>query len=770
MLLKSGILTVLYVKWVGSGPLWNNNRGWLSYYLMHSKLWHTALLVLFSLGMNVVHGQDYQLVWAEEFEGAEIDRTKWQFESGPTNDNIHYYTDRPDNAILSEGILRIMALKEPYQGFEYTAAHLRTEQSFRWRYGRAEARIKLPGSPGFVPAFWMLPEDHLYGWWPHSGEIDIMEYPTTEGTKIYGTVHTGQYNLFDGPEPPQGGTLEVPDAESAFHLYAIEWSPERIDFFVDDQKYFTFDNDGGSTGTWPFDQPFYLILNLAVGGGWVGPPDETTVFPATLEVDYVRVYQQPGDMQVQGPGEVTYHSMDVVYAVPDMEGMIYRWTVPGDAVITSGENSHQATVNWGVFGGDVKVEIHDGEGVMARALPVRVTPNLIRNAGFETGVKHWKNAPGYPAKAGFKLDSASALAGEYSILTNVTDATGNPWDVQLSHHGLELNEGVEYHAGLSVKGTDDPGQITAAVIDLADFSLVGQKSFSPTGNWTSQAFTFTPSRDMMAAFNVDMGGHTGTYSLDEFVLTTEELRAMNLVQNGDFFDGKDAWELTSLSNATAEVQVEDGFVSIDIVSGGTNPWDLHFGQSGLAVENGTEYQVSFDASADAERQITPLVGMNAEPWTVYSNQDPLTLDTVLRNYSFTFFMGETTDPDARLGFDIGGDATGIGLDNIRLQKKETSGNLSNHPFSEHVPVSAVRHHPHPASGETHFLFQLKDPARVWITIYSLSGKELENIGGALMQPGQHTLIWDAGHLPGGIYLYRLRAGTLSEMKKLIIVR
>ncbi len=320
------------------------------------------LILLCGTGFNLT-AQNLQLVWADEFEGTTIDPSIWQYESGPSNDNVQFYTDRTQNAKLLDGKLQIIALKESYQGYEYTSAHIRTEQAQSWRYGRMEASIKLPGTPGFVPAFWMLPVDQMYGWWPYSGEIDIMEHPTNEISKIYGTVHTETYNLFAGPLPPGGSTIDVPDAESAFHLYAIEWTPEKIDFFVDDQKYYSFENDHGSTATWPFNQPFYIILNLAVGGGWVGTPGESTVFPAIMEVDYVRVYQDLNDMEIQGSEFVTYNTEDVSYSLGEIEGASYLWSVPGGAEITSGQGSPQITVNWGLFGGNVEAVITTDHGL-----------------------------------------------------------------------------------------------------------------------------------------------------------------------------------------------------------------------------------------------------------------------------------------------------------------------------------------------------------------------------------------------------------------------
>jgi len=134
------------------------------------------------------NAQGWQQVWADEFNETTIDNSTWSFDSGPANDNIHYFTDRPENARIEDGKLYIIALEEPHQGYSYTSALLKTSRSVYWRYGRIEARIKLPASNGLVPAFWMLPEDDLYGWWPWSGEIDIMEHPTNQVNRIYGTV------------------------------------------------------------------------------------------------------------------------------------------------------------------------------------------------------------------------------------------------------------------------------------------------------------------------------------------------------------------------------------------------------------------------------------------------------------------------------------------------------------------------------------------------------------------------------------------------------
>lgn len=152
-------------------------------------------------------------------------------------------------------------------------------------------KAKIPYGQGLWPAIWMLPTDWEYGGWPESGEIDIMEHVGYDPGKIHGTVHTEAYNHKKGTQ--KGGQIMVPDANAAFHVYEIDWTSEKIDFFVDGEKYFTFSNDGkGDHTTWPFDKRFHLLLNVAVGGDWPGDPTSETQFPKRMAVDYVRIFQK----------------------------------------------------------------------------------------------------------------------------------------------------------------------------------------------------------------------------------------------------------------------------------------------------------------------------------------------------------------------------------------------------------------------------------------------------------------------------------------------
>lgn len=239
----------------------------------------------------------YKLVWQDEFSTSGLDMSKWEHEvnaDGGGNNELQYYTDRIKNSFVETGMLIIAAHQEEYTADGktryYTSARLRTKNKGDWTYGRVEVKAKIPFGKGVWPAIWMLPTDWVYGGWPRSGEIDIMEHINLSD-EIHGSVHTEAYNHRIGTQ--KTAQIKVPDAGENFHVYAVEWSNDKIDFFVDDNKYFTFYNDNkGDYTTWPFSKRFHLILNVAVGGDWPGDPDLTTTWPKEMTVDYVRVYEK----------------------------------------------------------------------------------------------------------------------------------------------------------------------------------------------------------------------------------------------------------------------------------------------------------------------------------------------------------------------------------------------------------------------------------------------------------------------------------------------
>jgi beta-glucanase (GH16 family) len=242
------------------------------------------LMVLFSIFQS--EAQTWNLVWSDEFTGADINASNWTFDTGGSgwgNNELEYYTNRPENAITINGNLLIIAREESYGGKSYTSSRLKTQGLQNFTYGKIEARIKLPLGQGIWPAFWMLGQNISQAGWPQCGEIDIMEHINNEN-KNYGTMHWD-----NNGHQSSGGNVYCD--ESTFHTYSIEWDESAIQWFLDGNQYWqgTIANNVNSTDE--FHSPFFIILNVAVGGNWPGNPDETTLFPDTMVVDYVRVYQ-----------------------------------------------------------------------------------------------------------------------------------------------------------------------------------------------------------------------------------------------------------------------------------------------------------------------------------------------------------------------------------------------------------------------------------------------------------------------------------------------
>jgi len=239
---------------------------------------------------------DYQLVWSDEFNYNGLpDSSKWSYDVGGGgwgNNEAEYYTKaRLKNSEVKGGYLYINAIKEDFEGKKYTSARLVTQKKGDWLYGRIEVRAKLPDGTGMWPAIWMLPTDWIYGGWPDSGEIDIMENLGYIPYWIVATVQTKSYNAVLGTQ--KTAITNIPDCYSEFHIYKLEWEASEIRVYVDSQLYLTFKNEGTGFEVWPFDKRFHLLLNVAVGGIYGGAKGiDDSIFPRSMVVDYVRVYQK----------------------------------------------------------------------------------------------------------------------------------------------------------------------------------------------------------------------------------------------------------------------------------------------------------------------------------------------------------------------------------------------------------------------------------------------------------------------------------------------
>ena len=325
------------------------------------KVQSTALLASILFGSCVQAQAPYQLVFADEFDGTQLDTNIWEYmignghnygNPGWGNNESQYYTDLPSNVSVADGKLTITARQQSYMGYNYTSARIRTQNNLDIKYGKIEARMKLPSTQGIWPAFWMLPTNSPYGGWAAGGEIDIMEC-VNQADRVHGTIHFGGQwpnNTHSG-----GSYAGGIDFSADFHTYTIEWEPDAMRWYVDGNLFRSmsranwWSDNAPDNERAPFDHEFHLLLNCAVGGNWPGYPDGSSVFPQQFQIDWVRVYQR-----VQAPyGGTPAVIPGVVEAEEFDEGY------PGDAYFDCDLDNTGGAFRTGV---DVDIESMPGGG------------------------------------------------------------------------------------------------------------------------------------------------------------------------------------------------------------------------------------------------------------------------------------------------------------------------------------------------------------------------------------------------------------------------
>jgi beta-glucanase (GH16 family) len=364
-------------------------------------------------------------VWADEFNGTSLDQSKWNYQIGDGcaegicgwgNNELQSYQQA--NVTVSNGSLKITAKQERIRAANYTSGRINTKGKGDWTYGRLEARIKLPAGGGLWPAFWMLPTDQVYGGWPKSGEIDIMEFVGHHPNEVLGTIHYGDNypnNQYQGDKY----VLHEGTFPNTYHIFAIEWAPGEIRWLLDGVLYATKRTADIAPYNWPFDQNFHFLLNVAVGGNLGGAVDNN-IFPATMEVDWVRVYDTYLPY-LQGAREVSYQASGTTYALKNLPASTsVSWSVPAGATIVSGQGTPNITVNWGSSGGQLSATYSTGCGNQQLQMLVRVEPRYERAFSFENfdepATITFSSATGTLSKVSNPAPSAvngSAMVGKY---------------------------------------------------------------------------------------------------------------------------------------------------------------------------------------------------------------------------------------------------------------------------------------------------------------------------------------------------------------------
>ena len=612
---------------------------------------------IYTIGEN-----PWTLVWNDEFDGASVDTAKWNFENkgdGFGNNEAQYY--RTENATIENGKLVINAKKENYGGRSYTSAKLFSQNKADFKYGKIEASIKLPLGQGFWPAFWMMPTDSVYGGWASSGEIDIMEAKGRLPYVVGGTIHYGgswpnnvyasrNYNF------PQGQSI------NEFHTYGIEWEPGEIRWYVDGNLFSTQTNwyTNGSSGEEkysfpaPFDQKFYPILNLAIGGTFDGgllPPDN--LFPARMEVDYVRVYE--------------------------LTGRPYKTPVePGSEIepLPPGAREPDAT-------GNLVRDVNFGQGIKDNAEGVDANFgdqwNLVHNAAF----------------GGAASATVDTVDGKNYARVNVTATGSQPYSVQLEQL-TTLGKGRWYKYSFDAKADRNR-------------TLVTDLSGGPTRSWTKYSgsytaaltanfqhyeyiFQMTRDSDILTRIEYNLATATGpvwignvrlevisgpgeSYTASKNPLPTSG----NYIYNGAFdkysIDRMAYWNVEQTGgSATVGVPESTRELTVDITNAGASAASLNVNQKGVQFTQNNNYKLSFRARAGSARTIRVRF-VSKDGNTLYQPDQEVALTTAMQTKEVLFKMEAATDLESQLAFLLGGNNADVYIDDVLLVR--TSGDYSN---------------------------------------------------------------------------------------------
>ncbi len=415
--------------------------------------------------------EHWQPVWCDEFEEDGLpDSSRWGYDVGGGgwgNRELQYYTRANlNNAFIEDGVLHIRAIHESFMGNDYTSARLVTKYYGDWKYGRIQVSARMPSGVGTWPAIWMLPTDWVYGGWPHSGEIDIMEYVGYDPGVVHGTIHTGAFNHMQNSQI--GFRRTVPTAETDFHVYEMIWEPARMQLFIDGDLFATFGfnplmhPERATSELWPFDQRFHLILNLAVGGDWGGQRGvDPDAFPTAMEVEYVRVYQKDYAGLDQAPPSAP---TQLIEQFVDHDRARLRWTHATDDVMVRHYNLYvdgvlvdTTTVNAHIFTDlspgtryvlEVEAEDFAGNTSERVALPVDTSPVRLATERVRAAV--------HDGFSGVRFETTEDQGGGLHVSGIDTDDWLDYW--------LEIPESGQYRVHYRVASAVDDAQVAINVM------------------------------------------------------------------------------------------------------------------------------------------------------------------------------------------------------------------------------------------------------------------------------------------------------------------
>ena len=658
-------------------------------------------------------GQSYQLVWQDEFNGTQLDLTKWEPQVGdgcPSlcgwgNNELQYY--RTQNTTVAGGLLTITAKRENFGGRAYTSSRLRTKNRGDWKYGRIEMRAKMPVGRGLWPAFWMLPTDEAYGTWAASGEIDILEYLGHQSNRVFGTLHYG------GTYPANQSssisyTLPAGNFNSGFHDFAFEWEPCAMRWYVDGVLYATQTNWNSAGGPYPapFDQRFHLLLNLAVGGNLPGAPDGSTVFPQTLVVDYVRVYQLP----------------DISACLKEFDGM---------------NHANPFANGWFTYAGNV-----GGGGIGANLvdLPPVDGCRASLQAGYGSG-----GQPGF--MGGFGRNRPMDLTGMTHFTLWVHPDAGQQYTLEIN---LQDDDNGDDAIPSSPNGADDEFQFSCQVGPAGPHAISGggwQRLSIPLTSFTDDNSFHFGGNGIFDPFPVSAGGNGRLINVVISVISTS---------GADVTFRTDRWAFTRQTGSLAGRVWNDA--NADGVAGGTeigingvraDLFDTALGSVVATMLTTGNGNYSFSTLLGGHYEVR--VAANTLPAGSVPTADP---DGITSAHQFTL---DLACDQAATGRDFG----------YAVPASDAPAFRSTDVLRQNVP--------NPFNPGTWIEFELTQDGVAELVICDVAGRAVKLLARAQMPAGPHRVEWngrdDSGApVASGVYYYSLHTAQGRWTKRMVLLR
>jgi beta-glucanase (GH16 family)/putative cell wall-binding protein len=620
----------------------------------------------------------WTMVWNDEFSGNSVDPAKWKFDEGNWgvsddghpyqgwgNNEKQNYIAGDNNVTVKDGELIITAKKEQsndkYGGpYDYTSAKLKTKGLFSKQYGKFELRAKLPAGKGLWPAFWMMPEKELYGAWAASGEIDILEAWGSKTDTVRGTLHYGEMipnNKNTGKNSDQDPAFKAANPNfntTDYHVYALEWEPGEIRWYIDGHLYQT-QNSWYSKGVnqpvkyafpAPFDKPYYMMLNLAVGGDWDGEPTAETLFPSSMAVDYVRVYEKTGAPYKTA---VDYTMVKEEYPsnakLPLVDGnFVYNNNLDQDVAGVDNINGVPNTAYWTFL----NLPAYKGEGSVAIE-PIN-NKNFahisIGNQGNQTYSLQLIQRVTVGAVRAYKLTFDAKSAGARDIKVKIGGDESRGWALYSKEYTVPLTEELKsYEYSFNMDSQTDLNARMEFNVGLDDKDVwIGNVKLVEIERISTENDAKKPLATGEHIYN-------GSFDLGD----TSRMNYWNFnVNNGQ---------------AVASVNSDTRELKVDVADGAQNTSEISLDQQGLELREKCTYKVSFKARVDAGDMPIQLQLTNDDGSITYSEIQEFALTTDMNEYSFEF-KPSTTDRNSKLTIYLGGERKIVYLDNISMLRTQ----------------------------------------------------------------------------------------------------